>query len=155
MQAKRNLTWRFVDSADLPTCVLEGIVGEDAGLDDLVPDIKGPARFDLSGVARINSTGVREWLRFVEAINGKGPHRLFRCSAPIVAQLNMIDNFRGSAKVESVIAPYYCEACGHELATEVTIENNTPKLPSPACAECGETMALDEMPARYFYFLSY
>ena len=155
MLSKRNLMWRMLEGQDMPTCVLEGVVGEDAGLEDLVPEINGPVRFDMFGITRINSTGVREWLRFVSTIDGRGPHRLARCAVPVVSQLNMIDNFKGSAIVESVQAPFFCESCEHEESDQVSIQDGKPVITSKKCPECGEDMTFDELESRYFYFLGH
>lgn len=153
MLRKSALHLRLEERDGVPTCLIEGVVGEDAGLEEILPDIKGPTVFDLRGVQRINSTGVREWLAFIKSIDPKGPHTFTHCSVAVVSQLNMIDNFRGSSYVDSLMAPFFCEACGAEDTNLVKIRAGRPQIPAVKCPECGSTMHFDELESRYFSFL--
>lgn len=155
MPTDRRLNWSIVDNEDMPTYLMSGIIEVDEGLEELAKQITKPVRLNLEGISRISSTGVGAWLRFFESIEDKGPHRLSRCSVPFVAQLNMIDNLKGNAIVESVVAPFYCKSCDSEETALVEIRDKIPQLPKPACSECESEMVLDELESRYFFFLSY
>jgi hypothetical protein len=104
---------------------------------------------------------VREWIEFVRNLPEVTELRLIGCSKVSVAQLNLIENFRGPARVDSFWAPYSC-ACGNER--EILLEaraidargpmrTRVPAAP-PVLCECGRVMELDELPDRYFLFLA-
>jgi hypothetical protein len=137
---------------------LYGDFDETADLRELASALRGPVAIDLGGIRRINSAGVREWIEFVRNLPEVTELRLVGCSKVSVAQLNLIDNFRGPARVESFWAPYCC-TCGNER--EILLEARDacgvrPRLPTapPVVCECGQVMELDELPDRYFLFLA-
>ncbi len=86
---------------------LGGDIDENASFVELAPRLRGHVVFDLSGVRRINSCGVREWVTFHRDLVPASVTSLeFRaCSPQVVAQLNSIANFRGRASVRSFIEP--------------------------------------------------
>ena len=113
-----------------------------------------PLAIDLGGVRRINSCGVREWVNFIRQLSQSRPVRLLRCSMPIVEQLNMVFNFRGTASVDSFFAPYCCGECGTSKTVLLTpAEASAAPQLSLACEQCGGTCVFDELPERYFAFL--
>jgi hypothetical protein len=138
---------------------LFGDFDETADLRELASALHGPVAIDLGGIRRINSAGVREWIEFVRNLPEVSELRLIGCSKVSVAQLNLIENFRGPARVESFWAPYSC-TCGNEReilleahdAAQV-VRTRVPSPPPVVCA-CGRVMELDELPDRYFLFLA-
>ena len=141
---------------------LYGDFDETADLRELASALRGPVAIDLGGIRRINSAGVREWIEFVRNLPMVSELLLVGCSKVSVAQLNLIENFRGPARVDSFWAPYSC-ACGNEreILLEATEHNaargalrtRVPAPPAVVCA-CGRVMELDELPDRYFLFLA-
>lgn len=187
-----------------------GDFDETADLRDLAAVLRGRIAIDLGGVRRFSSAGVREWIHFVRSLPQGTDLSLVGCSPASVTQLNLIDNFRGPARVESFWAPYSCTACGAERqvllearaatgsgqglptlavvhahpataatpAPTSTIQarvargtaapalsaapgsatssgNRTLPAPPPvACAGCGHSMVLDELPQHYLLFLA-
>ena len=116
-------------------------------------NLSGPLVFDLSEIDRINSLGVRDWIRLVREINTAGIELTFeRCSPMIISQYGMISNFMGpSPRIKSVLVPYLCPACQHEhLQTQdVTpgVALSVPlKLP---CPKCQTPMDLDDLAETY------
>ena len=78
---------------------------------------------------------------------------------PIVHQLNMIVATRGTSAVTSFYAPYACDACGREESRLIDAIANGAGLasmqaPPMPCPECGQTMAFNDFPERYFSFLA-
>ena len=136
---------------------LYGDFDETADLRELSLALRGPVAIDLGGIRRINSAGVREWIEFVRNLPMVTELLLVGCSKVSVAQLNLIENFRGPARVESFWAPYAC-ACGNEreILLEACERVGVARVPSapPVLCECGRIMELDELPDRYFLFLA-
>jgi len=141
------------------TVALVGILDENADLRPLA-ELSGEVAIDLSGVRRISSTGVREWIDLMRALDGRCTIALVACSPASVTQLNLIANFRGGAQVESFIAPYECGRCGaeREFLLDTTAATRVPGrgvlcLPTLPCPECDSVMELSELPERYLTFL--
>lgn len=116
----------------------------------------GPrVRIDLAAVDRINSTGVRQWIRFVEALAPGRTVVLERCAVPFVQQLNMIANMSGGGRVASMMLPYYCEHCDQErsLLAETDAAAAQAADGEHTCPACGGAMEFDDVPESYFSFI--
>jgi anti-anti-sigma regulatory factor len=140
---------------------ITGAIDEAAGLSELLQHAHaGRLVLDLAGVTFINSLGVRDWIRMQAAAQRAGVAiELRRVAEPLVHQLNMIIATRGAARVSSFFAPYACDACGREdslLIDAVAHARSLAQLTAPPlpCADCGEAMAFNDFPERYFSFLS-
>jgi anti-anti-sigma regulatory factor len=158
-----NLRWKLRGGSGRLVVELYGDFDETADLRELADALSGPVAIDLGGVRRINSAGVREWIEFVRNLPAVSELRLVGCSKVSVTQLNLIENFRGPARVESFWAPYSCR-CGTEREilleardargrTRAPAVSEVPAAPAVLC-ECGQVMELDELPDRYFLFLA-
>lgn len=152
-----GITWGLRQDRSAALVTMSGAIDEDANFDKLLADLRSAAeiRFDLSGVRRINSCGVREWVNFVRSLPPKAGVVLEKCPSVVVAQINMISNFAANARVSSVHAPFICESCGHEEDVLVDLSNGrVPKLDTRACPECGKKeLAFDDLEESYFAFL--
>ena len=111
----------------------------------------------LKEVPRINSVGVKAWIRYFQGLAAKGVKlRFLECSTAIVEQVNLISNFTCGGTVESMYVPFCCGSCGAELlglfrtADLKKIQFNIPDL---KCAKCGGTASFDDIPEEYFGFL--
>lgn len=150
-----NLTWK--KSEENPhRIVVSGGLTEFADLARLQKELGPETELDLAGITLVNSTGVREWLKFLQSVSAANQHLVLRrCSVSFVNQLNMIRRFAGDARIASIFAPYvcpHCEAVGErllELETDIVAESQKP-MP---CASCGHAMEFDDVPALYFAFL--
>jgi hypothetical protein len=139
---------------DATRAELSGEVTEDA---DFGPILSHPAAkliLSLENIKHLNSTGVREWLEFIKELGRQGRAvALDRCSVPIVRQLNMINNFRGVAAVESVFVPYFCKECDAEKTVLEALASPSAPLGSPLpCPDCAALMEFDDVPDTYFAF---
>ncbi len=115
-------------------------------------------RLNCKEVSRINSTGVKMWIRYFLAAKQKGTLILFEeCSPAIVEQFNLISNFACGGKIDSVVAPYCCESCKAEIRGTVQsaemekISRDPPPVP---CPKCGKNAVFDDVPEEYFAFLA-
>jgi hypothetical protein len=154
------LSWRVEARAGgVLEVELRGEVNENADFSELKRALRGDVTLVLEGVTRVNSCGVREWVNFVRALPDVQRLRFARCSPTVVLQLNTIYNFRGGARVVSFLAPYVCEGCHHDEYKLLDVDEYfpDPKRPLPPafrCERCGGAMVFDELPERYFSFLS-
>ena len=113
---------------------------------------------NVSGMTRMTSFGVRQWLKSMDALPRTITDLyLLGCTTFFVDQLNMVLNFGGAAQILTVIAPYTCPSCGVESGETIDVLADRVALakggtPEKACARCGGRLELDETPESYFSF---
>ena len=136
---------------------IRGVVDETfAGFGD-VQGLKSLV-LDVSGMTRMTSFGVRQWLAAMERVTASvSDLYLLGCPTFFVDQLNMVLGFGGSGCVLTVQAPYRCENCGIDSALLIDVlaeyANLVKGIPPPHdCARCGNKLELDETPESYFGF---
>jgi hypothetical protein len=140
---------------------LRGTIDERAHLADLAADVAaaGVLCLDLEGITHINSIGVRDWSSLLRRLADRGIDvRLERCAEVMVQQMNMIEDARGKAGVDSIMAPFGCDACGWEghrvlVIPEIVSTVASGRPPPATCAECGEVARFTDFVDRYFLFL--
>ncbi len=120
--------------------------------------LRGDVVLDLSGVERVTSFGVREWLAMNAAASVTSLY-LDRCTEPIVNQLTMIRGFSGPGRVLSFLAPYVCTGCGTAFQRLVDAEADAEAVraqvpPPAACPTCGGEGRFDDDPRSYFAIAS-
>lgn len=153
---RHTLEWRIDRNGDTAHVTLSGSVTEHATFDILATELGSPTKilFDLGEVERINSCGVREWLRFMSSLPAAAETSFDNCSASIVHQINLIQGFTGPAKVASIHVPFVCESCHRYQATTVMVEHGViPPLPALGCSKCKRAMEFDDFEESYFAFL--
>jgi ABC-type transporter Mla MlaB component len=135
---------------------LEGDLTEHFDFIPLLSELGSAIEVDLFGVRRINSAGVRQWIRFVSALAGGRDVVLVRCPAAFVWQASMIGNFLGCATVRSFYAPYICPRCDatRSVLVEVaSLDGDGPTLPEVRCDACAEAMESDVVQEVFLGFL--
>ena len=153
-----NMRWTLdEDGLGARRLVLAGAVTEHADFSFVraLPPTQALA-LDLAGIEQVNSCGVREWVQFVSELDRAAiPFELCRCSPAIVRQLCMVSNFKGGGVVRSIVAPYYCEACGHEEHRVVDVLGaEAPEIEEAvACSGCGGQAEFDDIPSTYLAFI--
>ena len=154
-----RLTVSVEKVADGDQVTLSGEVDDQATLSDLATQLGKKVVVDLGGVRFINSVGVREWIVFLGALADRGVKVILRnCSEPMVHQMSMVVEARGSAEVESFHAPFLCDDCASERSLVLAVAPNLDalrarKVPAQKCPDCGGTMHFDDFPNRYLLFL--
>jgi len=152
------LSWRIKERPGFTTVEFTGEIDENADFSELRRQLRGSVVFRLSGVKRINSSGVREWVNFVRELPNVTELVFTHCSQAIVTQLNIIYNFRGIASVRSFYAPYVCERCNNEEERLLDVEAHFPDgvgdPPQFECEKCQQLLEFDDLPERYLSFLS-
>lgn len=151
--------WKVDTKGKTTTLFLSGEIGENAhfvGVKEKIP-ISSTVVIDTGDIVRITSVGVRTWVEFMHSLQGRDI-TLTRCSPAIVAQLNTVFNFRGTAQVCSVVAPFYCSHCDSESSELVEIQANATEphkiIQTPFyCSSCSNEKEFDDLPDRYFLFI--
>ncbi len=115
---------------------------------------------NVSGMTRMTSFGVRQWLKGMDALPRTITELyLLGCPTFFVDQLNMVLNFGGAAHVLTVVAPYTCPSCGVESGETIDVLADRAALakggtPEKECARCGGRLEFDETPESYFSFVT-
>src|SRR6476646_1024212 len=132
-----------VTAGDAALVTVVGLVDENfKGFGNLGEGVK-TAVINVSGMTRMTSFGVRQWLKGMDALpKTLTDLYLLGCPTFFVDQLNMVLNFGGPAKVLTVVAPYGCPSCGVESGetVDVLVERaNLVKgiIPDKECSRCG------------------
>ena len=136
---------------------LSGAIEENVHFEQVIGPIKGTLNVNCRGVTRINSVGVKTWIRYFQMLKSQGqPFKFTDCSYSIIEQLNMISNFSCGGEVESVLLPFSCIKCQNEfvaVCATADLKANGLKIPDVKCEkeECGAKF--DDDPDEYLYFL--
>ena len=137
---------------------LSGSVDESTNFDSLVGPVPAELIVNCKEINRINSVGVKAWIKFFSNCSSRGVKiKFLECSTSIVEQLNMISNFNCLGVVESIYVPYACSTCKKELLglykTE-DIKKNNSQAPSMDCGQPQCKAEFDDIEEEYFSFLS-
>lgn len=149
------LVWRLEEAPEARRFVMEGEITEEADFSGVIAAAKERVVLHLAGVRRINSCGVREWIGFLQRLQGQvDAVELELCSPVMVRQLSMIATMRGDAEVRSILVPYFCEDCDDERTVPLEMAPGArPTLAETApCPGCGGEMELDDTPESYLAF---
>lgn len=147
-----SLVWELTQTDHSTTVIFQGIIDEDANFNAL-HTLKGHVVFDLAGITRINSAGILRWHTFLDTIAANTTLTLTRCSLAVVAQLNLHDYVQGHATIESIYAPYICEATGQTETRLLNIRDIIDPHRPPTFPGDQGLFELDDLPERYFAFL--
>jgi hypothetical protein len=134
---------------------LTGIIDETFDKTKLAFGAQDTVVFDLDGVRRITSYGIREWIAAIGALQAS--YYFIRCRPAVVSQFNMVQSFGGRGQLVSLYAPYACSSCGNEI--EVLIDRRHPSAhalapPTLPCPSCGAAAEFDDIPESFFSYVS-
>ena len=123
---------------------LSGVINENSDFSSLVSETS-PLRIDFSGVERINSIGVRNWMLFLTKWDDQKAIEYHQCSAPIVDQLGVIVSLKGVrkkvAEVKSIRILAECGTCNQEATVPITADdyrkNKDLQTYLKPCKDCG------------------
>ena len=138
-----------------PRVTLTGRIDDSASFGDLPAQLPaGGVTIDTGAVTFVNSIGMREWIRLVRVLRGRGRVTLERVADVLMTQMNLIPELATSVAIASFHAQYACNKCGAESAPVVDAVAHAAALrqmtaPAMPCLECGAAMELVDYPERY------
>jgi hypothetical protein len=132
-------------------------VGECVNLEALIGPTPLNLKVNCKNLVRLNSNGVRAWIRFFDNARERGTKVVFtECSPAVVERINSFVNFSCGAKIESIYVPYHCGGCKRELiglfSTE-ELKRSGMRMPGLTCPSCGKSADFDDLPGEYFRFM--
>jgi eukaryotic-like serine/threonine-protein kinase len=148
--------WSVERRANDDVVVLKGAITDSTDLTPLAHNLRNAAiEFDLAGIDRISSGGVRQWLLLIKELEQREVAlRFVRCPPVLLRQFQMIQNFSGQrGQLLSVLTPYCCATCDTTASKLVDLRQDTAAqiAEAPACGECGAQMEFDDVD-RYYIF---
>lgn len=135
-----------------------GAIEESIVFHDLIGDLPSEVEVHCKEVSRINSIGVKAWIKYFQEFKDKKIKLKFvECSVVIVEQINLVLNFVCDGLIESIYVPFACSNCNAELVglfqTEDLKKMNF-TVPSLACLKCDGIAEFDDIAEEYFSFLA-
>ncbi len=136
---------------------LTGSIEETVNFEQLIGPPPAEMYVNCKEIPRINSVGVKGWIKFFQGCQAKGTKLHFTdCSTAIVEQINLISNFTCGGTVDSIYVPFSCTGCKTELVglfkTEDLKKMNM-QIPDLKCSKCAGKAVFDDIPEEYFGFL--
>ena len=127
---------------------LEGVIDENADFSPLLSE-GSPLQLDLSGVVRINSIGVRSWMKFI-SLWGDKPIEYLECPTIISDQIAITPVLMGIkkpiVKVMSAYISYMCSKCNQQedirVARSQVLPHPVSGVVSPPCHNCGAALVM-------------
>ncbi|HUP57615.1 MAG TPA: hypothetical protein VM598_09205 [Bdellovibrionota bacterium] len=136
---------------------LSGSIEENVNFEQLIGPPPSELHVVCKEVTRINSVGVKAWIKYFQTAQQKGTKLRFQdCSTAIVEQVNLISNFTAGGAVDSIYVPFSCVGCKSELVGLFKAEDLKKlqfNLPELKCSKCGNKAVFDDIPEEYFAFL--
>ncbi len=144
---------------DVTVVTITGRLTESFKGEALGRDLHGTVAFDLAGVDRITSFGVREWLSMLGAMQDVRRLFLLRASEAVVNQLSMIRKFSGNGQIVSFFAPYLCSGCGESFDRQFDCEHDGDAIrdgraDDAKCPRCEGIGHFDDDARSYFAFVT-
>jgi hypothetical protein len=136
---------------------LSGTIEENVQFEQLIGPFEGELIVRCKGVTRINSIGVKTWMRYFQDLkmNGKS-FKFYDCSYAVIEQLNMISNFSCGGEIVSVLLPFSCVKCQSEFVASCKtsdLKANDLQIPKVKCEKPECAAQFDDDPEEYLYFL--
>ncbi len=113
--------------------------------------------FNLLGLKSINSTGIREWIKYAQTLAGS-TITFVHCPKVFIDQVNMVQGFiPAGSKISSCYVPYYNEDNDSEKNVLFTygkeFSDASVKIPTDIKDDSGAPMEIDIIEAKYFKFI--
>jgi two-component system cell cycle response regulator DivK len=142
------------------TVALQGDFTELTNFAPLAARLAGESHidFDVAAVRYISSAGVRSWCEFLTTLKER-TYTFRHCSLAFTSQAAMVPMVIGRGAVLSLEAPYHCDGCDREeirlLEIKSVVRDGGRFLPPRLrCKGCGDELSFDDIPERYFAFLT-
>ncbi len=133
---------------------VSGQVNENFAFDDLDFSDADTVQLDLNEISLMNSSGVKRWFKFIEAIPASTKIIYQNVPPIIVTQMNIVEGFLSpNAEVETFYAPYFDDENDEEikrlLKPSDIVDKKAPELKN----DSGEELEFDALEETYFKFL--
>jgi anti-anti-sigma regulatory factor len=112
---------------------------------------------DFGGITRINSRGIRDLMRLLDALRAKGTSITLReCAPALVDALNAFPGLAYPSEIESILIPYNCTACDCVWSQSLKVRHpvlTLPRIEASPCPGCKAEREMDDHPRTYLQCL--
>ena len=149
-----------IEGTDLAARIFfSGTLNEEAysQMSKLADSLPKTCTFDFGGVGFINSTGVRDWIKFIRQIQPGRTLYFENCTDCIIGNINLMPYMLGTAEIKSVLRNCTCPKCGALDAIRLTAGTDYSKegfllSTIPHCRVCQTSISWDMNDSEYFLF---
>ena len=141
-----------VDEKDPKKIFLKGSINEDASPEQVFEKLHGDLVINLEQIERVNSIGIHKWIMAISAFTKSRKIIFEGLPYSLAVQARAVLNLFGTAKVVSIMSPYYCEKCEmHHLVmvTYSALKASLNHVPIAKCPKCLGEMEFDELPGYF------
>lgn len=93
-----------------------GNLDEDSNFSQIDLSLAQEIIFNFQNVNKIQSCGIREWIKMIRKINKNAVVVFINCPKVVIDTVNMIDGFLpAQGKIESLYVPYFSEITEEEI----------------------------------------
>ena len=135
------------ESQGRTSITLSGVIDERTSFESVIGSTQSSLDIHCKGITRINSIGVKNWVRFFSNLRKKGVRlRFLECSSVVVQQLEFFHNVVEPQEIESVFIPLVCDFCGkndEKLSSIQDLRTLGFRTPAWKCT-CGGSLVLDD-----------
>jgi hypothetical protein len=143
---------------DSVTLQFTGQIDENVSFHEVDLDAVEEVTIDMGGISYINSSGGREWLKWIKSIPTDSHLNFVHCNSIFLDYANMIEGFiPENSQILSFKVPYYCEKC--ETVTLKSYDSTdigdvkSDIAPAVNCTKCNNKALLDVITPNFFKFL--
>lgn len=135
------------ESQGRTSITLSGVIDERTSFESAIGSTQSSLDIHCKGISRINSIGVKNWVRFFSNLRKKGVRlRFLECSSAVVQQLEFFHHFVEPQEIESVFISLVCDFCGkneEKLSSIQDLRKLGFRAPLWKCS-CGGNLILDD-----------
>lgn len=136
---------------------LSGAMTEASNLSALIGSVPAAIELNCRNVQRVNSSGLRQWIRFFNSLRESGVKlSFFECSPALVSCQNFVPNFLPVGEIRSLAVPFNCQSCHSDFSITFSIPDlrgRGLRVEGFPCPRCKGPLCLDEDEEIYFSFL--
>lgn len=134
------------ETSELTELSLIGVIDENTNFEKTIGKIHSSLDVNCKGIARINSIGVKGWVRYFNGLRKNGIRlRFFECPTAIIQQMELFHNFVDPSEICSLVISRFCKACKKtqdEIFSVADLKKNSFNISSEPCT-CGGMLNFD------------
>ncbi len=98
--------------------------------------------FDCGGLDLITSTGMRDWIKFLNTLSETSSFEFINCSIPFMEFCNLLPTTAYASRIASLRVPFECDACKaiETQVFEVDALTDIKEFDLLVCPKCNGTM---------------
>jgi hypothetical protein len=136
--------------ADCVVVTIGGNITDQADLEELAKLTAPRVVVDLENLIRFNSAGIVVWMKAIQSLcSASTTVEIHNAPHSFMHPYSMIRGFAATARIQSIVATYYCDRCDEPRLIKLNRRQHFPDghlslAYNPECKECSGLMAPDD-----------